>query len=400
MRVLIGSDTYYPDVNGASYFTQRLVAGLQQRGHEVQVVAAARTTRSELVVRGGTTEHRVRSLPVPGHPGFRVSPPGVHRRVRAAVLAARPDVVHAQGHFAIGRALIRAARELGIPVVATNHFMPDNLVYYLGLPGTVERAVEAWAWKDFARVFNEADVVTAPTPFAADLAEAKGVRSPVTAVSCGMDLSRFNPEVDPAPFRTRHHLDARPTIVYVGRLDAEKHVDELVRALPLVRAAVNAQLVVVGTGHEQEALVALAAAEGVAEHIRFTGFVADADLPAAYAASQVAVNPGTAELQSIVTLEAMASGRPVVGADARALPLLVREGSNGHLFTPGDVTALAAALTHVLTDDRARTSMGQESLRLVAAHDITATLDTFENLYSALLAPAPVAAPSELATAG
>ncbi|CAA9429190.1 MAG: Glycosyltransferase [uncultured Quadrisphaera sp.] len=399
MRVLIGSDTYYPDVNGASYFTQRLVAGLQQRGHEVQVVAAARTARSEVVVRGGTTEHRVRSLPVPGHPGFRATPPGVRRRVRAAVLAARPDVVHAQGHFAIGRALIRAARELGIPVVATNHFMPDNLVYYLGLPTPLERAVEAWAWKDFARVFNGADVVTAPTPFAAALAEAEGVRGPVTAVSCGMDLSRFSPDVDPAPFRARHHLDARPTITYVGRLDAEKHVDELIRALPLVRATVDAQLVVVGTGHEHEALVALAAAQGVAEHVRFTGFVADADLPGAYAAASVAVNPGTAELQSIVTLEAMASGRPVVGADARALPLLVHEGSNGHLFTPGDVVGLAAALTHVLTDDDARASMGRQSLRLVAAHDVAATLDTFEGLYAALLPTAPVRPPALLAGA-
>lgn len=66
MRVLIGSDTYYPDINGASYFTKRLGAGLQERGHDVQVVAAARTARSRIVVRDGTTEHRVRSLPVPG----------------------------------------------------------------------------------------------------------------------------------------------------------------------------------------------------------------------------------------------------------------------------------------------------------------------------------------------
>lgn len=149
----------------------------------------------------------------------------MRRRVRAAVIAARFDVIHAQGHFAIGRSLIRVARELGIPVVATNHFMPENLVHYLGLPGPLERAVEARAWTDFARVFNDADVITAPTSFAAELPEAKGVRGPVTAVSCGMDLSRFSRDVDPALFRARHHLDARPTIVFVGRLDAEKHVE-------------------------------------------------------------------------------------------------------------------------------------------------------------------------------
>jgi glycosyltransferase involved in cell wall biosynthesis len=384
MKILVGSDTYHPDVNGASYFTQRLVRGLVERGHAVHVVAAARQLRSTTAVRDGVTEHRIRSLPVPGHPGFRAAPLGVRRRVRAAVLAARPDVVHAQGHFALGRTLIAVARELGLPVVATNHFMPDNLVYHLGLPGALERVVEEWAWKDFARVFNGADLVTAPTPFAATLATAKGVRGGVRAISCGMDLGRFHPGVDPAPFRARHHLDDRPTITFVGRLDAEKHVDELVRALPLVREAVDARLVVAGTGREHGALVALAAELGVGEHVTFTGFVPDADLPGAYAAADVCVNPGTAELQSIVTLEAMATGRPVVGANARALPLLVHDGANGHLFEPGDVVGLARALTRILADAAVRERMGRHSLRLVADHEVGATLDAFTAAYAAL----------------
>ncbi len=388
MKVLIGSDTYSPDVNGASYFTQRFAAGLHARGHDVHVVAASRTLRSHTAAREGITEHRVRSLPVPGHPGFRSTPLGVTPHLRSVVRRVRPDVVHAQGHFAIGRTLIRVAEELGIPVVATNHFMPDNLVYHLGLPRGLQRVVEGWAWADFARVFNGADVVTAPTPFAATLARARGVRGPVRAVSCGMDLSRFHPGVDPAPFRARHRLPDRPTIAFVGRLDAEKHVDELVRALPLVRTAVDAHLVVTGTGRDREALEHLAAAEGVAGHVTFTGFVRDEDLPGAYAAADVCVNPGTAELQSIVTLEAMATGRPVVGANARALPLLVHDQVNGHLFEPGDVEGLARALTHVLTDAAASARMGRASLRLVAEHDAEATLDAFEEVYSGLVTAA------------
>lgn len=387
MKIMIGSDTYYPDVNGASYFTQRLAAGLYERGHQVHVVAASADPRSHAVVRDGIVEHRLRSLPVPGQSQFRFTPLGVHRRIRTAMLAVRPDVVHAQGHFAIGRTLIRVAKELGIPVVATNHFMPDNLVMYLHLPAAVEKVVEGWAWADFARVFNTADVVTAPTPFAADLARAKGVRYPVQPISCGMDLSRFTPAVNPTPFRNRHGLDERPTIMFVGRLDAEKHVDELIGALPAVRARVDAQLVVVGTGHERAALQALAGDLGVADHVTFVGFVADIDLPAAYAAADVCVNPGTAELQSIVTLEAMATGKPVVGADARALPLLVHDGVNGHLYTPGDINGLASALTDILTQPDRQTAMATESLRIVAGHDITDTLDTFESLYTTMSEP-------------
>ena len=72
------------------------------------------------MTRGGVVEHRLRSVPVPFHVGFRFSPPPLlYRRVLEEVKRIKPDVVHAQGHFFIGRAVIRAAKELGIPVIAT-----------------------------------------------------------------------------------------------------------------------------------------------------------------------------------------------------------------------------------------------------------------------------------------
>jgi glycosyltransferase involved in cell wall biosynthesis len=142
MNLLIANDTYPPDVNGSAYFTKRLAEGLAGRDHEAHVVAASTGRRTEVVRRGGVIEHRMRSVPVPFHRDFRFSPPpGLHRRVLAEVRSVRPAVVHAQGHFFIGRAAIRAAEELGVPVVATNHFMPDNLVFYLGLPEGMEAAL-------------------------------------------------------------------------------------------------------------------------------------------------------------------------------------------------------------------------------------------------------------------
>ena len=385
LRVLIGADTYAPHVNGASSFTQRLATGLASRGHQVHVLAPSRGLRSRTVQRGGIVEHRLRSLPLPAQPGFRAVPPGAGAAVRAVLDRVRPDVVHTQCHFAVGRGLLAAARAAGVPTVATNHVVPENLVHHLHLPKPLERAVARWAWADFARVFDRADLLTAPTPLAAALARENGVRGEVAAISCGTDLSRFHPFAGAAAFRSRHRLPDRPTVGYVGRLAAEKHVDQLVRALAAVRARVDAHLLVVGHGHERAALEALAADLGVTEHVTFAGFVADEDLPGAYAAADVWVNPGTAELQSIVTLEAMASGKPVVGADARALPLLVHDGVNGHLFTPGDVAGLAGALVHVLTDDVAAAMMGRASLRLVAAHDVEDTLDAFEAVYARAL---------------
>ncbi|HCX31652.1 MAG TPA: glucosyl transferase, partial [Blastocatellia bacterium] len=117
----------------------------------------------------------------------------------------------------------------------------------------------------------------------------------------------------------------------------------------------------------------------------FTGFINDDDLPKVYAACNVFCNAGTAELQSIVTLEAMATGKPVIAANAMALPYLVHNGVNGYTFEPGDIQTLAARLIELLTEQTKREAMGQRSLEIVAPHHIQNTLDAYERLYEAAI---------------
>jgi hypothetical protein len=94
------------------------------------------------------------------------------------------------------------------------------------------------------------------------------------------------------------------------------------------------------------------------------------------------VMPSIAELQSIATMEAMASGRPVIGADAMALPHLVHDGDNGYLFRPDDAEDLASKLRLVLEADEAELQrLSENSLHLIQAHDIERTLRIFEDLY-------------------
>jgi glycosyltransferase involved in cell wall biosynthesis len=277
--------------------------------------------------------------------------------------------------------LIRAAEKLDIPVVSTNHFMPDNLVHYLRLAERAEEAVVDHLWRDFTRVFNQADLITAPTPFAARLIEEKGIDREVIPLSCGIDLSRFNVRNDGDRFRDKYGVPEQPTCMYVGRLDAEKRVGDLIRALSIVREEVDAQLVIVGDGHQRAELIELAEREGVEGYVIFTGFVEDEDLPGAYAASDVFCIASVAELQSIVTMEAMATGKPVIAADAKALPHLVREGVNGHLFKPGDAGTLASRLAEILADEGKRATMGKRSIEIVAQHDFEKVLTAFEELY-------------------
>lgn len=377
LRLLIGTDTYPPHVNGAAYFTRRLALGLVARGHEVHVVCPSTTGQLDLELTGTVHVHRVRSMRTPFADGFRVAAPATVRGDVARVLdRVRPDVVHVQNHFLIGRVLCRLAGRRQMPLVATNHFMSDNLVPYLPLPTPIVRAVARIGWRDLARVFRPVQALTTPTPMAAGLLQSSGIDTPVEAVSNGIDLSRFRPRSKPAP------KQAAKTILFVGRLDPEKRVDKLIDALPGIRATIDARLLIGGLGRLRDSLEERAVERGVAAHVDFLGFVSDDDLPDLYASAAVFCMLGTAELQSLATLEAMATGCPIVAADAMVLPHLCQHGRNGYTHPPGDVSGLAAQVTAVLTDASRWEQMSDQSLVIAAQHDETSSLHRFEEIYA------------------
>lgn len=379
LRILIGADTFLPHVNGAARFAERLAAGLVARGHDVHVAAPS-------VGHGnaGTAIETIEGQPMMLHrlPAFRflphdwityVLPWRAKHYARILLDQIKPDVVHIQSHIIIGRGLAREARKRGIPVVATNHVMAENILDFTTLPDWLDRIFVKLAWADAERTFKLTRAVTTPTRKAADFLESTIDIDGVIPISCGIDRSNYRPDLTPR--------DAN-RILFVGRLTTEKHIDVVLRALSQLDPALDVTFDIVGGGDQRAKLETLAQQLGVAGRVTFHGHASDDDLRDLYSRASVFAIASIAELQSIATMEAMASGLPIVAANAVALPHLVHDGENGYLFEPGDADELAARLTDVLTasaDDRRR--MQQASLDAVAAHDITRTLDTFEALY-------------------
>lgn len=383
MRILLATDTYPPDVSGSAVFVRRLARGLAGLGHDVHVVCSSDNGPTKLVVDdAGVRVHRLSSLPLLIRPPLRFANPlGTRRRLAELIADLHPDVLHAQDHFTIGRAAIRAAADRGIPVVATNHFMPENLTPYV--PAPCRPLLTRAAWADFRRVYRCADRLTAPTPTAAALVRRHGLPQPVEPISCGVDVDTFHPRAVAGVARRAIGVPDVPTIGYVGRLDADKHLAEPIRALSRLGAGLPAQLVLAGCGARRRALEKFAVDAGVADRVHFLGFVPDEVLPEVYAAFDVFCLPGIAELQSIATLEALATGLPVVLADAVALPHLVEQGANGLLYPPGHIDELARAFTTLLTCDRR--AMGAVSRRIAERHAAGRTVARFEQIYRRLL---------------
>ncbi|MDQ1172043.1 glycosyltransferase involved in cell wall biosynthesis [Microbacterium testaceum] len=379
LRILIGADTFSPHVNGAARFAERLAAGLVARGHDVHVSAPSvghgnAGTATEVIEGEKMVMHRLPAYRFLPHDWLTFVLPWRGKHYARVVLdEIKPDVVHIQSHIIIGRGLAREARKRGIPVVATNHVMAENILDFTTLPDFLDRIFVKLAWADAERTFKMTRAVTTPTRKAADFLESTIDISGVIPISCGIDRSNYSPDLTPR--------DAN-RILFVGRLTTEKHIDVVLKALSQLDPALDASFDIVGGGDQRAKLEALAQQLGVASRVTFHGHASEEDLRALYSRASVFAIASIAELQSIATMEAMASGLPIVAANAVALPHLVHDGENGYLFEPGDADELAARLTDVLTaapDERTR--MQQASLDAVAVHDITRTLDTFEALY-------------------
>lgn len=384
MNILIGTETYSPDVNGAARFTQRLAQGLQCAGHQVTVLAPAKRLMGRSNVSRELAAYRVPSLPIPGYPPYRMSVAALaHRFAEEVVDELQPDVIHIQNHFVIGRALTRVARPRGIPLVATNHFVPENFAVHIHLPQRMKRRAIAWAWTDAVRILNQATLVATPTRTAAALLRAWGLRVPVEVISGGVDLTEFHMD---GSARSAPPVNGPRTCLYVGRLEPEKHVDDLIRALRIVRERMDARLIVVGVGSQLAPLRRLAKREHVDPYVVFSGFVPDAELPQYYRGCDVFCMASTAELQCLSAMEAMASGRPIIAADALALPELVQPGVNGYTFRPGDVTELAGRVLDCLANSAKVIRMGMMSREIIAQHAFDQTIAAYERCYQGLIA--------------
>jgi glycosyltransferase involved in cell wall biosynthesis len=383
LRILIGADTFVPDVNGAARFTRDLAVRLAKRGHDVHVVAPAVSTRSvtgiELIDGQPISVHRLGSVRWPSHDWLRFVPPWRVRTAAGRILdQVQPDVVHVQSFINIGRGLAREAHARGLPLMATNHVMPDNIVDVSGFPEMLKPRLAQIGWNLADSILALADTVTSPTPIAARyLAEKTSVEN-VIPLSCGIDLERFTP---------RFNRPAGNRVVYVGRLDPEKNIDTLLTAFSMVPPELSDGLDLVGGGTAQARLAACARELGIEDRVVFHGRVSDERLIELHERASVFVMASTAELQSIATLEAMACGTPVVLADAMALPHLIEPGENGHLVEPHNAGEFARAIESILRNGgEADERMRRAAFGKAQEHDAQTVILRYENLYEQIAA--------------
>lgn len=409
MRIAITSDLYYPMTNGVAVFAHNLAKGLAKQGHEVLVLCPSFTGRQHRERRDGVTTFYLRSIRFPFYPDqINAVPEGKeflgmplprlayrhglwitvdpYPTMKKVLNRFRPDVIHNQTAEMVAFAARRYAKKYDVPMVSTGHAYPDNITSQLKILKPIKRPLDAILRTYMASFLKHSEYATMPTEMAIDdlvPKKRKHFKVPVEPLSNGVDLSKFGPGRAPDRVYRKYHLPKdKPLVLYVGRVDPEKSLSNVVSAFAGALDEVpEAKLVIVGDGTDRRHLQDLAQALGIEKSVYFPGRIYPPDIMEVYRMATVFATASETETQGIVLIEAAATGLPLVAVDAGAVRELCQHKRNGILCHPGDVAEMTDALVKLLKNSELCARYSQESLEVAKMHDLNRTLGRFVEIY-------------------
>ncbi|MCV0382445.1 MAG: glycosyltransferase family 1 protein [Erythrobacter sp.] len=376
LRIALFSGNYNYTRDGANQALNRLAGYILSQGAALRIYAPV-VAEPDFPPTGDLVDVPNTRMPVRGRGEYRM-PLGLGRKAKADLEAFAPNLVHVSSPDPTGHAAVTWARRHGIPVLASVHTKFETYPRYYGL-GFIEPWIEAM----LRRFYNRCDALVAPSESQIAELKAQGMHRDISLWTRGVDREIFHPDRrDLAWRRSLGIADHETAIAFLGRLVMEKGLDTFAETIrELRRRDVPHRVLVIGDGPAR-GWFENALPGGV-----FAGFQTGPDLGRALASSDVFFNPSVTETFGNVTLEAMASGLPVVAAGATGSASLVDDGETGVLVRDGTPTAFADALAPYCTDPALRHAHGDAGARKAGEYSWDrinqAVIDTYLRLVEA-----------------
>jgi glycosyltransferase involved in cell wall biosynthesis len=391
MRILYLTESHPRWVSGSAILSRR-VAAWMSRTHEVAYACPSAGDANVQVEGFQGKLILLPSLPNPWRQNHRLITPSP-RRLSSVLDQIAPDVLHVYDPSPASIYVVLRAMQRRVKLVVTHVFYPHFGLAYLGLGANAtltnrSRHLAAGLLRVLATYYNRASAIIVPTRTLQEYLRPY-VKAPLHIISAGVDCDAFAHAcaADGLPILERLGIRCRPTVLYVGRMDKDKNLDVLLSAWRVVvEKGANDHLLMVGDGMERARLMRRAAELNIQDSISWTGMLPEQQLPAIYAISTLAglLITCNVETQSIVVLQALAAGLPVVGADSGALPELVIDGRTGFLCSPNDPDSYARGVLKLTGNPGIRDSLRGSCQRLAAGHSFQTSIAAYESLYNAL----------------
>jgi 1,2-diacylglycerol 3-alpha-glucosyltransferase len=370
--------------NGTVVSSRRFVDALRQRGHGFRILSCP--IEEGKVVDADTDDDDLGQLERHYFPALSIL--GVNGIIRAMkVMLARPNsnlmeraltgarLVHVQFPFFLGYSAIKMARRLNVPVVCSFHVQPENLLLNLGLNFKWLREL---LYKIFIRyIYNQADLVIAPSEFAANELLKRNLAKPIEVVSNGVPDEFFLPA-------SMHQTESKGStfcILSVGRFSSEKQQCLLIDAISHSDFRDKIELRLVGAGPNESKLKAHIQRAGINAVVET---VTNAELLLRYERADLFVHCGIIELEGMSIIEAMATGKVVLVSDSEASAAGIFALSEFAKFKSGDLEDLRCKLDYWVQHPQISAEQSATNRNFIASYKHNICVEKLERLYSAI----------------
>ncbi len=383
IKIAIVCDGVIGTTAGSFISTLRFSKLLRKKGHKVILITSKSPGTKNIDYYNNIKTYRFLSIPLPKSGGIYLSFPTISQ-IKKILIKEQIDIVHIMLPTFSSIMAAKAARLLGIKVVAHSHTQPENLS--LNLPKFLQLDIlNNIFYKYIIWICKHAEITICPSKFAErDLLKREPSLKTVV-ISNGTNFLKFKRK-NPKKFINKYKIpEDCKKLIYVGRLHPEKRVETFIEAMPLIlKKYEKVHAVIVGPGHMKKTLEKLSKNLKVENNITFCGKVSEEDLLGAYSCCDIFVLPSLVELEGMAVLEAMSCKNPLLIANSKFSASVYFVKGNGFLFKPECPEDLAEKSLKLLRNGKLRKKMALKSFRNSRGYDINRSVKKIEKVYSAI----------------
>jgi glycosyltransferase involved in cell wall biosynthesis len=370
MRVAIFTDTFYPQINGVTNTLGKMAQYFDENGIEYKVFAPKYDDGEDM------SAERFYSLKFFLYPDCRLALPNLFR-ISQTLADFRPDLIHLMTEFNMGLTGLYYGKKNHTPTISnySTNFSQYTDYYKLDF-------LKQGIWDYLKWFHNQNSVTLCPSSESRSLLKQNDICN--TAIfSRGIDSVKFNPSLRSGSLRKKLGISGKTAFLYVGRVSFEKDLDVLCESYKKIKEEYGERvtLIITGEGPYLDKCRALLPPDTI-----FTGFKRGSELSELYASSDIFVCPSSTETFGNVIQEAMASGLPVIGADAGGLREIITHKKNGLKFEAKNAEELTRRMAEMIEDAGLRERIREGGIGFAAERSWNGIMDGLVGIYRNILA--------------
>jgi glycosyltransferase involved in cell wall biosynthesis len=383
MRIAFFTNCYKPLINGVVTSIVYLKEAYEKKGHQIYIFAP----KVEDYIDQEKNIFRYRSINLTNKVKYPIAIP-LSFKAKKVITEFNPDLIHIHHPFVLSSVAIMYSKQLGIPKILTIHTQYDQYAYYVApLPQKLTQEVIK---KIVSNLADKTDCIVTPSESMKALIKNYGMKNRIEVIPNAIKLSTFREknELECLKISKRFNLkEDEKIILFVGRVATEKSIDKIIKALGIIKkhGISKTKLLIVGNGPARDELTHLVQALGVEEEVIFCGEVNYEEIRYYYKIADVFTMASASESFGIVTIEALASGLPVLAVKAPGAMDILTDGFDG-LLTDDNIEHFAKALEKIIRDPELRERLSKGALKTSTKYSINIISERMLNLYREIIA--------------